>query len=76
MRNLTKSIGKWSKNLKVLASDGYTGIVNFEYYCGEDYVRTTVNNRWKKVQYSIADSQPYFVENGKRKYLRNFIKNF
>lgn len=60
---------------KIIASNGYIGITALIDCCGDIIgVKTDESNRTKKLYFNDA-GDPYFKINGRRYYLRDFIKN-
>ena len=59
---------------KIIASDGYVGITAFVTNFGEIIgVKTTLSNRTKKLYFTVK-GRIYFMHNGIRYHLDNFIK--
>ena len=70
-----QAVNEFIKKLPIIASNGYVGIKDIENYFGY-YVLTNLDNRWKKLRYSVKNDCDYFTHNGVRYYLNDFIKTY
>lgn len=70
-----QAINEFIKKLPIIASNGYVGIKDI---CNgiDNYVLTNLNNRWKKLYYSKKHSCQFFMHNGVRYYLNDFMKTY
>ena len=70
-----QAINEFIKKLPIIASNGYVGIRDI--YNGiNDFILADLNNRWKKLNYSVKNGCQYFTHNGVRYYLNDFMKTY